>query len=386
MKIKSIKTFLVNPDVQKTKKLLFVKIETDEDIYGWGECYTVTEREFAIEMIVKNISTYLIGRSPFHIKHFTYIMYNDFAYKRGSMEFYCAMSGIEQALWDIIGKKLETPVYNLLGGPCRNKIRVYANGWDGWYSDDDLPKRAKQLVDRGFTALKFDPFYGPFRMHISKEEEEIAVNCVKIIREAVGTQIDLLIEVHRRLAPANAINVAREIEKYSPFWYEEPVSSNNIDALVEVKQNIKHPMVAGEDLYTKSGFRELFEKRAVDIINPDICACGGILEAKEISAMAEAYYICVSPHNCNSTTIGLAATIQLCAVIPNFIITEYFVNFERFGSEICDEPLQVKDSYIEIPNKPGLGIELNEKVLMKFIHQEKPFPKRKFRYFFEETN
>lgn len=385
MKIERIKTFLVNPNVKKTKKLLFVKVETSEGISGWGECYTQPDRDSSIKMMVEGISRYLIGRDPFNIKHFTYFAYNDFVSKRGSMEYYCAISGIEQALWDIVGKALNTPVYNLLGGLCREKIRVYANGWDAWFSDGELPERAKQIVDKGFTALKFDPFRGPFRMHVSKEEENNAIKCVKMVREAVGEKVDLLIEVHRRLAPINAIRVAREIEEYNPFWYEEPVSSRNLDALAEVKNKVKHAVVAGEQLYTKEDFRELFEKRAVDIINPDIGCCGGILELKEIAAMAEAYYIGVSPHNYNSTTIATAATIQLCAVIPNFIIVEYFINFEDFGREICyEEPLEVKNGYIKLSNKPGLGLELNEEALTHLCCNDTELPKRKIPYPNEE--
>lgn len=379
MKVTNVQTFLVHPGVGKN--WLFVKVETDEGIHGWGECYTQADRDRAIEIHVQKLGDYLIGRSPFNIKHFTFMAYHDFAGKRGAMDVYCAISGIEQAMWDIVGKALNTPVYNLLGGACRDKIRVYANGWGG-RTIEERAERAKQLVENGFTAMKFDPFPGPWRTHISRKDEEAAVDCVRAVREAVGPDVDLLIEVHRRLAPIHAIRVAGMMEEFNPFWYEEPVSARNLDALAEVRHAINLPVVTGEELYTKAEFREVFEKSAADILNPDVCNCGGILELKEIAAMAEPYFVVMSPHNYNSTTIGLAATIQACAVMPNFLITEYFVNFTECGNAISVNPIEVKNGYIHLPTSPGLGLELDEKALSAFPYRE--FPKRHLRQFHEE--
>jgi galactonate dehydratase len=349
------------------KGWLFVKVETDEDIYAWGEAYTLLDRYKNIEQHIREMARYLVGRSPFNIKHFTNMIYNDFAGRRGSMDVYCALSSLKQALWDILGKKLGIPVYNLMGGACRSKIRVYANGWYGDASTpQDYANLAIKTVKKGFNALKFDPFPGPWRLYISRKEEETAVEIVKTIREAVGPDIDLLIEVHRRLAPMHAIRVAKGITQYKPYWYEEPVPSENVKALAEVKANIDIPVVTGEAIYTKRGFREILEQRAADIINPDVCNCGGILELKEIAAMAEPHYIAVSPHNYNSTTVGLAATIQVSACIPNFIITEYFVNFEDIGNQITVEPISVEKGFIKIPERPGLGIELKEDMLREY--------------------
>jgi len=379
MKVTNVQTFLVHPGVGKN--WLFVKVETDEGIHGWGECYTQADRDRAIEIHVQKLGDYLIGRSPFNIKHFTFMAYHDFAGKRGAMDVYCAISGIEQAMWDIVGKALNTPVYNLLGGACRDKIRVYANGWGG-RTIEERAERAKQLVENGFTAMKFDPFPGPWRTHISRKDEEAAVDCVRAVREAVGPDVDLLIEVHRRLAPIHAIRVAGMMEEFNPFWYEEPVSARNLDALAEVRHAINLPVVTGEELYTKAEFREVFEKSAADILNPDVCNCGGILELKEIAAMAEPYFVVMSPHNYNSTTIGLAATIQACTVMPNFLITEYFVNFTERGNAISVNPIEVENGYIHLPTSPGLGLELDEKALSAFPYRE--FPKRHLRQFHEE--
>jgi galactonate dehydratase len=228
------------------------------------------------------------------------------------------------------------------------------------------------MVARGFTALKFDPFPGPWRTHITQKAETQAIEIVRAVREAVGPDIDLLIEVHRRLAPLHAIRVAQALEPFQPFWYEEPVSARNLEALAECRREIRLPIVTGEELYTKAEFRPVFEKQAADIINPDVCNCGGLLELKEIAAMAEPYYVTVSPHNYNSTTIGLAATLQVAACMPNFLITEYFVNFESRGQEIAVEPFTVENGYIALPEGPGLGIELRLEMLERHPYREFP--------------
>ena len=389
MKVESIQTYPVRSGGHRAgmtgeKIWLFVKINTDEGIHGWGEAYTQLDRHVNIEQTIKEMGRYLIGRDPHNIKHFTSMVYNDFAGRRGSMDLYCALSGLEQALWDILGKKLDVPVYKMLGGACRPRIRVYANGW---YPDAKTPEEyseaAIKTVKRGFNALKFDPFPGPWRSYIDKNQEQSAIDAVKAVREAVGPEIDLLIEVHRRLAPMHAIRVARAIESFQPYWYEEPVPSENLQALAEVRNRINIPVVTGEALYTKRDFREVFENRAADIINPDVCNCGGILELKEIAAMAEPHYVAVSPHNYNSVSVGLASTIQVSACIPNFIITEYFVNFEEVSHKIMEHPITIEAGYIPLPEAPGIGIELKEKELLARTAQQQPL--RNLRKYKEET-
>jgi galactonate dehydratase len=285
-----------------------------------------------------------------------------------------------------VGKATGQPVYNLLGGACRDRIRVYANGWAGWsagkLSPEELAARAVQVVERGFTALKFDPFPGPWRALIARDQEREAVERVRAVREAVGPEVDILVEVHRRLAPMHAVRVADMLEELDIFWYEEPVDAGNLDALAEVKGRTGPPVVTGEALYSKAEFREVFERCAADIINPDVCNCGGILELKEIAAMAEPYYIAVAPHNYNSTTIGLAATVQVAACIPNFLITEYFVNFAPRGDEISVDPIGVEGGYIPLPTLPGLGLDLDEEAMAR--HPYRSFPKRRLRRYHQE--
>ena len=373
MQITDIKTFLVHPG--KAKNLCFVKIETDEGIYGWGECYTQSDRDVQITAHVDQLRRYLIGRDPTNIKHFTQMAFDDFAGRRGSMDYYCAISGLEHAMWDIAGKAYGAPVHKLIGGACRDKIRVYANGWSGGNpTPDSLAERASEVIEAGFTALKFDPIPGRWRTYVSKDVEDAAVENVRAVREAVGPDVDILVEMHRRLAPMHAVRIAHEIEQYRPFWFEEPILAENIPALASVRQKINIPVVTGEELYTKFEFREVFERQAADILNPDVCNVGGILELKEIAAMAEPYFVVISPHNFNSTTVGLAATIQVSAAIPNFLITEYFVNLEELGRDIAKKPFEVKDGYIQIPDAPGLGIDLDEERLAAYPY--KPFPPR----------
>lgn len=381
MRITDVKTFFVDPGT--SKNWLFVRVETDEGISGWGESYTLWDRDKSIEAYINHMKRYLIDRSPFNIKHFIQVMYDDYAARRGTMDYFCAISGIEQALWDIVGKKLNVPVYNLLGGACRDKVRVYANYWYGSASTpEEFAEKAVVTIRSGFTALKFDPFPGPWRSRIDRQDERAAVEVVGTVREAVGSDIDLLIEVHRRLSPLHAVRVARMMEEFDIFWYEEPVPADNIEALAEVRGKIKAPVVTGETLYTKAAFRQVFEKRAADIINPDVCNCGGILELKEIAAMAEPYYVVVAPHNFNSTTIGLAATLNVSACIPNFLITEYFVNFKPRGDEISLNPFKVENGYISIPQGPGLGLELDEMAMARYPYRE--FAKRNIRQYYEE--
>lgn len=381
MKISDIRYHLVNPG--KGKNLCFVRIDTDEGIHGWGECYTQADRDIQVTTHIDRLKRYLVGRDPTNIKHFIQIVFDDFAGRRGAMDLWCAVSGLEQAMWDITGKVCGVPIHKLLGGPVRERIRVYANGWGGGGWDSGIiAERASEVVEQGFTALKFDPIPGPWRTFVDKRVENQTVENVRAVRQAVGQDVDILVEMHRRLAPMHAIKIARQIEEYEPFWYEEPVLAENIDALAAAKREIRIPVVTGEELYTKFEFREVFEKQAADIINPDVCNVGGILELKEIGAMAEPYFVAVSPHNYNSTTLGLAATIQVSATMPNFLITEYFLNLEDFGKDITVDPFEVNNGYIELPETPGLGIEIDESSLAKYPYQE--FPPRAIRQFRDE--
>ncbi|MBN9062629.1 MAG: mandelate racemase/muconate lactonizing enzyme family protein [Rhizobiales bacterium] len=381
MKIARIETFLFHPG--SGKNLLFCRIETDDGLYGWGESYVGVKKEKIVEGYIKAMAPYMIGRSPFNIRHAAQIMFDDFAIRRSSVDFLCAWSAIEIAMWDIVGKKAGLPLYNILGGASREKVRVYANGW--WYgvtSIETTVERALQVKEMGYTALKWDPFPGPWRTFITREEEDYAVANVKAMREALGPDMELLIDAHRRVAPHHAIRVAKRLAEYNIFCYEEPCLSDNIDLVAEVRRAIDTPVVTGETLYTKEDFAAVFEKRAADILNPDICAVGGIQQMLDIAAMAQPHAVAISPHNYNSTIVGLAATVHVSAVIPNFLIAECFINLSAACDDIGAPGLVVKDGWVDLPTAPGLGVDIDVEELRKRPYKD--FPHKDMRQYWEE--
>ena len=376
MKITAVKSTSVHPGWRKN--LIFVKVETDAGVHGWGEAYSQYDRDPAVIAHLDALGRYVAGRSPFDIKHFTQIAFDDYAQRRGSVELFCAISGIEQALWDIAGKACGQPVYNLLGGRCREKIRVYANGWSYQLKEPaDYARAAEKVVQLGFDALKLDPLPSPWRTWIPREQEERAVRVVKAVRDAVGPKVDILIDQHRRLAPMHAIRLDKRLAEFGLYWMEESCQAEYPDELARIRNETGLPMVIGEATYTKTGFRPLLEKRAADILNPDVACVGGILELKEIAAMAEPYLVAMSPHNYNSTLVALAATVHASAVMPNFIITEYFLPFVEFCDRISPNQLKPKGGYIDLPTAPGLGVDVDEDALKRF--PAKPYATRTLR-------
>ena len=360
------------------KNFVFVRVETDSGLVGWGEAYSQYDRDGAVGAQVQELGRYLIGRDPFQIRHFLQIAFDDYAQRRGSLEFYCATSGLEQALWDILGQATGQPVYNLLGGPCRSKIRVYANGWSyKLQKPEDYARAAEAVVKRGFTAMKFDPVSGPWRTYVPKEHIRRAVRVMRAMRDAVGPDVDLLLDIHRRLAPMHAIDLSNALAEFEPYWLEEPCQSENVEALADVRHASRIPVVTGEALYTRADFRPIFRARAADIINPDVSNCGGILELLNIASAAESEMIAVSPHNYNSTTLALSATVHASACMPNFIITEYFLPFEEIGAKLCPNLLKPVDGYITLPDGPGLGLIVDEAAVRSNKAQQ--YPARTFR-------
>ena len=373
MKITSVECLVVHPGWRKN--FVFVRIATDAGIIGWGEAYSQYDRDQPTAAQVNELGRYLVGRDPFQIRHILQVAFDDYAQRRSSLEYWSALSGIEQALWDIVGKATEQPVYNLLGGPVRSRIRVYANGWSYKVHDpDDYARAAEKVVKSGFTALKFDPLPRPWRTYIPRQHIRHAVKVLRAMRKAVGPDVDILLDIHRRLAPHHAIELADALAEFEPYWFEEPCQVENIEALREVRDASRIPVVTGEAAYGRAGFAPIFRARAADIINPDVSNCGGLLELTFIAAAAEAEMIAVSPHNYNSTTLALSATVHASAVMPNFIITEYFIPFEEFGATLCRNVLKPVDGYIALPTEPGLGLEINEEAVR--AHPYKQFPAR----------
>ncbi|MCE9639708.1 MAG: mandelate racemase/muconate lactonizing enzyme family protein [Betaproteobacteria bacterium] len=354
MKITAVKPYAIHPGWRKN--LILVKVETDEGIHGWGEAYSQYDRDTAVMAQLVALGRYAVGRDPFNIKQFTQMAFDDYAARRGSLELFCAISGIEQAMWDIAGKACKQPVYNLLGGRCRDKIRVYANGWGYQLKEPaDYARAAEKVIAQGFTALKLDPLPAPWRTWIPKEHEKRAVAVIKAVRDAVGPDVDILIDQHRRLAPMHAIPLDKKLAEFGLYWMEEPTIAEYPNGLAEIRRGTGLPIVI-----------------------PDVACCGGILELKEIAAMAEPYMVAMSPHNYNSTTLGLSSTVHASAVMTNFIITEYFLPFVEFCDKISPNQLKPKNGYIELPTAPGLGIDIDEEALKK--HPAVVYPTRKLRH------
>ncbi|MGQ9526045.1 MAG: galactonate dehydratase [Armatimonadota bacterium] len=344
MRITRLETIHVKP------RWLFLKVHTDEGIVGLGEP-VVEGRAQTVEAAVHEAGRYLIGQDPRRIEHHWQAIYRG-AFYRGGPVLCSALSGIEQALWDIFGKWLGVPVYQLLGGAVRDRIRLYR--WVKGNTPDACAASARNAVAEGFTTLKTALFD---RMRILDRPDAIdaAVTKFAAMREAVGREVQIAVDFHGRTSPAMAIRLARALEPYEPMFIEEPVLPENVDALAVVARATSVPIATGERLFTRWGFRKVLEKQAAAIIQPDLSHAGGILETRKISALAETYYVGVAPH-CPLGPIALAACLQLDACIPNFVCQEHATTGEGY----LKQPFQVRDGHVDLPSGPGLGIELDE--------------------------
>jgi len=363
MKITDIKTIMV--DCYRTN-WVFVKVLTDEGLSGVGEA-TLEYKEQALLGAVAHLRESLLGKDPLTIERHCHDLYRD-AYWRGGPVLMSALSAVEIALWDILGKALNVPVYQLLGGKVHDRVRIYVNGWfAGARTADEFAAKAREAVGRGITAMKWDPF-GQSYLNLDNRALTTALNCVAAVRAAVGDGVDLLIEGHGRFNVPTAIQIARELAPFKPLFFEEPVPPDNLDALQEVRQKSPVALAAGERLYTVQAFRELLEKRAVDYIQPDVSHAGGIMALKKIAALAEAAYIPFAPHN-PSGPVANAATLQLAACTPNFTILEIMAGDVAYRREITTEDLHYADGCLLIPDKPGLGLELIEAACARYPYQ-----------------
>lgn len=353
MKITDIKVYIM--DAYRTN-WTFIKVETDEGLYGWGEASLGTQ-EMALKGCVEDLKRLMLGRDPLQIEKMRFEVYRDIYWKGGPV-LMSAISGVEMAMWDIVGKYFNTPVYNLFGGKIRDRVKMYANGWfSGSKTPENFAKKAKETVALGVKALKWDPF-GKAHMTLTKEEMHTAVEIVGAVREAVGENVELLIECHGRFNPYTAIEISRELAQFHPMFLEEPCPPDNLEAIAKVKSRSLVPIAAGERVYTIYGFEDLFAKDAVDIAQPDMFHTGGMMECKKIAAMAEAKHIPISFHN-PSGPISNAAILQLAAATPNFLIHEIMINDGSFRKAITNEEVVFEDGCILIGDKPGLGIDVN---------------------------
>ena len=359
MKITGIKTFMVGADHDNW---VFVKVETDEGISGLGEC-SVEGREETTVKAVGEVAPFYIGRDPFDTSVLLYKNYRDGYW--GSCAVLCgALSALDTALWDIKGKALGLPVHKLIGGLHTKKIRAYANRWFfGGDTPDKLAELAYQTVKKGYTALKWDPF-AKSEHSITKTQLKRVVDELKAVRDAVGGEVELLVEGHGRFNTHTAIEIACEIAPYKPMFFEEPVFPENIDALSEVRSRSPVPIAAGERMYSRYDIAEAIRKNAVDYLQPDIRYCGGITELRAIFEMAQASFLSVAPHNVHGL-VGTAATLQTIAAMPNAAILEYSIEQTAAKYGLFRTNINFTDGYVNIPEEPGLGIEMDEEQAAK---------------------
>jgi galactonate dehydratase len=365
MQITGITTYLVDVG---SRNLCFVEVRTDEGITGVGEAYSAGPDRATAE-VVDYFAEWLIGLDPRDIEGIWQRLYVGSRFPGGSVV-YSALSGIDHALWDIKGKLLDAPVYQLLGGKCRERIRVYQN--PGGATPQETADTALRLRDEyGFTAIKTNPL--PPRVdEMSWPQALRAVDDkMALLRERLGDEMEIALDPHAKiLEPIKAVELCQVVEPYRPMFVEEPLRPENVEAMAQVHAKARVPIATGEMLYTKWEFRDLLRVHAADIVQPDVCCCGGLTEMKKIAALAEAEYVTVAPHN-PMGPVATAINAQFAATAPTFLILEYQLDTASPRRDLVVEPYRMVDGYLELPDKPGLGIELNEAYYQQ--HPYKPW-------------
>ena len=349
MKITDVKTFLMD---STGRQWVFVRVDTDDGIHGWGEG-TLERHEKSVEAAIHAVARRIEGRDPTQVERLWQIMYRHGFWKGGPV-IGSAISALDQALWDITGKAYDQPVYKLLGGAVRDRVRAYTHA-------SDLTG-ARELVDKGFNAFKTGGWVvGGDRVR-EKEVPDALHEKIGSLRKEVGPDIDIMIDNHGRSRPPLAIKQIAAIEEFDVLFFEEAVPPENLDSLELVRRaGFRTELATGERLYFRWGYKELLARRLVDVIQPDICHAGGISELRRIAAAAETEHITVAPHNPNGP-VACAASVQLCAAIPNFHILETS-RVMPWHERVQKEPLKIVDGYYELPTAPGLGIDLDEEVI-----------------------
>jgi len=369
MKITDIRTVVVgNP----WKNWILVVVETDEGLKGLGEATGGLSTQPTVAQVdeVKHLA---IGRDPRNVHE----IWNHL-YLSGFLNITPAMSGIEMACWDILGKSMGVPVYTLLGGKVRDSVRVYANGWySGERTPEGFAQKAGEVVDKGYTALKLDPF-GTAYMKLSRDETREVQNLVGAVREAVGPSVDILIEGHDRFSVGAAIEIGNWLQDYEVTWFETPVLSNDIPALIEVAKRVPVRVIAGERMRELHQFAEFLAANVTDVINPEPMGVGGIFRSIQVAALARAHHAEIALHNAESPLKTMVA-LQICAVTPNIFIQECFDDFlEPWTEEVLKGFLRVENGSLTMPDAPGLGVELDEDEARKH-----PYGKSNFLRMFE---
>jgi galactonate dehydratase len=363
----NMKITKVTPFVLGTtwRNLAYFKVETDEGLVGYGDARALNKTQALLGYMEEAVPYYVLGHDPFNVELLVQRMMREDYARAGEV----AMTGIaviEMACWDIMGKALNQPVYRLLGGAVRDKIKVYANGWYRVErTADAFHAAAKKVLAKGYRALKFDPFGASF-YEFDRQEMVLTVSLVEAVRDAVGPDVDVLIEMHGRFTPSGAVAIANELAQFKPSWYEEPVPPENLKALKKVMDAVAPlgiPIATGERIHTIHEFRELIELQAADVLQPDITHFGGLLSMKKLAGWADAYYMLMAPHNV-AGPVATAAAYHLAASTTNFMIQENFNDFDApYVNESAPGLPPVVDGYVTLPEGPGLGVTLNEDVI-----------------------
>lgn len=383
MKITDLKTFVVGvpPPGRGGRNWVFVKLTTDDGIEGVGEAFGVPFNPHDTARLIESVGEqWVIGTDPFAIELMWRKIYASGYDQHPDLTKVSILSALEIACWDIIGKVVGQPVYNLLGGQYHERLRSYtylypASAEPGMSGVQSSPQkageRALEYVKRGFTAVKLDPVgigssHSPYQLSV--ETLDLTEAVIKGVREAVGDKCDILLGTHGQMTTSSAIRLAKRVEKYDPLWFEEPVPPENRDEMARLARNTSIPVAAGERLSTKYEFLELLRKKAASILQPALGRVGGILEAKKISGMAEAFYAQIAPH-LYAGPVEAMANIHLDTCSPNFLIQESIEDFSGFHTEILKKPIRWEEGYIIPPTEPGLGIELNEDVIARHPYE-----------------
>ena len=380
MKLKKIKTFIVGnpPPHFGGRYWIFVKLSTDKNIVGYGEIYSVPFHPNVVEKMIEDVfDRYVKNKDPFKIENLWRTIYSSGYTQRPDISLMGIISGIEMACWDIIGKELNKPVYELLGGQVHEKLRSYTYLYPkksdrvNVYNNANLAaERANEYIEKGFTAIKFDPVgaYTPLDPRQLSLDELIKVeNFVKIIHTSINNKCDILIGTHGQMTTSSAVRLAKRLEKFDPMWFEEPIPPENFEEMGRVSNSTTIPIATGERLATKYEFSKILQHQGASILQMNLGRVGGILEAKKIAGLAETHYAQIAPHLYCGPIVG-AANIQISTCSPNFLILEGIKDWSNFYSEILTDPIIWKNGFVIPSTKPGLGVELNEKVANKNIY------------------